>query len=502
MNGKRNRKTVFVTGATGSMGGATLKELMARRDRFDIVTLARPSAKNRKLLAPCAGQPGVRIEWGDLTNYGDVERCVRGADVVLHPAAMISPEADRRPEQAWEINVGSAANIVKAIKAQPDPDAIRLVSVGTVAATGDRLAPIHWGRTGDPLKPSVFDTYACSKIAAERIVAESGLRYWASLRQTFIVIPDALSLMDPIMFHQPLGTCIEFCTVGDSGRLLANACEDGVPGEFWRRFYNIGGGERCRVTYMHFLERAFALLGLGRPERVMERNWFATRNFHCQWYEDSDVLESLLHFRAEGLEEALAAISANLPAWQRIGARLAPSWLVRKLVMEPLACRHPDSTMHWIRHDNAPRVSAFFGSRERWEAIPGWGVDMPADPGPLPRRRLDHGYDENKPADELDLADMQRAAAFRGGSCESPSMRRGDLFTPLGWRCAFGHAFAATPNLVLKGGHWCAECAPPGWNYARQARRSPYYAPVWYPNHGAAEDDVYPRDCVRDIARS
>ena len=198
---RKGKKTVFVTGATGSMGGATLKELMARRDRFDIVTLARPSAKNRKLLAPCAGQPGVRIEWGDLTNYGDVERCVRGADVVLHPAAMISPEADRRPGQAWEINVGSAANIVKAIKAQPDPDAIRLVSVGTVAATGDRLAPIHWGRTGDPLKPSVFDMYACSKIAAERIVAESGLRYWASLRQTFIVIPDALSLMDPIMFH-------------------------------------------------------------------------------------------------------------------------------------------------------------------------------------------------------------------------------------------------------------------------------------------------------------
>src|SRR5512139_3761957 len=138
------KKTVFVTGSTGSMGGATLRELLRRRERFNIVTLARPSARNRKILAPWHDEPGVRIEWGDLTCYDDVERCVRGVDFVLHAAALISPAADRNPEQAWNINVGSAENIVKAIKAQPDPDAIKLVTVGTVAATGDRLPPIHW----------------------------------------------------------------------------------------------------------------------------------------------------------------------------------------------------------------------------------------------------------------------------------------------------------------------------------------------------------------------
>ena len=296
-----SKKTVFVTGVTGSMGGATLRELMMRRERFDIVALARPSAKNRKLLAPYAGQAGLRIEWGDLTRYEDVERCVRGADIVLHPAALISPEADRRPEEAWKTNVGSAQNIVRAIRAQPDPDAVKLVCVGTVAATGDRLAPIHWGRTGDPLKPSVYDMYACSKIAAERVVAESGLKHWVSLRQTFIAIPELTSLMDPILYHQPINTCIEFCTVGDSGRLMAKACEDDVPEDFWRRFYNIGGGERCRVVCLDFMERAFEALGMGKLPSLAERNWFATRNFHCQWYEDSDVLEAYLHFRSEGL---------------------------------------------------------------------------------------------------------------------------------------------------------------------------------------------------------
>ena len=160
----------------------------------------------------------------------------------------------------------------------------------------------------------------------------------------------------------------------------------------------------------------------------------------------------------------------------------------------PALLRRVDPARNMARYYGITVEPTLFG----WSAVVrDWGRI-----GRSARRRLDHGYDENKPADELDLADMQRAAAFRGGSCESPSMRRGDLFTPLGWRCAFGHAFAATPNLVLKGGHWCAECAPPGWNYARQARRSPFFAQVWYPNHGADEDDVYPRDCVRDIARS
>ena len=38
------KKRVFITGATGNMGGAALKELLGRRDRFDIVGQIRHSA--------------------------------------------------------------------------------------------------------------------------------------------------------------------------------------------------------------------------------------------------------------------------------------------------------------------------------------------------------------------------------------------------------------------------------------------------------------------------
>ena len=43
-----NKKRIFITGATGNMGFSAFKELLDRRDRFDIVLLARPSKKNKE----------------------------------------------------------------------------------------------------------------------------------------------------------------------------------------------------------------------------------------------------------------------------------------------------------------------------------------------------------------------------------------------------------------------------------------------------------------------
>ena len=44
------KQRVFVTGATGGMGFASLKEMLKYIDKQDIVILARDSEKNRKIL--------------------------------------------------------------------------------------------------------------------------------------------------------------------------------------------------------------------------------------------------------------------------------------------------------------------------------------------------------------------------------------------------------------------------------------------------------------------
>ncbi|PFO02341.1 hypothetical protein COJ85_16650 [Bacillus sp. AFS076308] len=42
-------------------------------------------------------EAGVKIVWGDLTDYHDVLKCVEGADYVLHVGGLVSPAADYLP---------------------------------------------------------------------------------------------------------------------------------------------------------------------------------------------------------------------------------------------------------------------------------------------------------------------------------------------------------------------------------------------------------------------
>ena len=181
------KKTVFLTGASGTMGWAAFKELYARTQMYNIVVLLLDSKKNRAKFAADLKDPHVRIVWGDLTEYGDVLDAVTGADYILHVGGMVSPAADYFPKKTLFTNITAMKNIVAAVKAQPDPDSVKVAYIGTVAETGDRNAPVHWGRCGDPIQISVYDHYAISKTVAERILADSGLRYWVSMRQTGIL---------------------------------------------------------------------------------------------------------------------------------------------------------------------------------------------------------------------------------------------------------------------------------------------------------------------------
>ncbi len=460
----------------------------SKNSSANLTLLDLPTKSNRKKLQPYADQHGVRILWGDLTNYQDVLAAVSGQDYILHAAAVIPPLADHQPELAWRVNVGAAQHIVRAIKAQPDPDAIRLVNIGTVAQTGDRLPPIHVGRTGDPILPSAYDYYACSKIEAERIVAESGLKNWVSLRQTFI-LAFYLDHM-PIMFHQPLNTCFEAIGLTDAGRVLVNATRQDLPADFWRRFYNIGGGPKTRGIYQNFISRFLGIIGL-KPEDVYERKWFALRNFHCQWYEDSQILNHYLNYQQQGLDDFFDEIARRTPWFQKAFARLVPRKLLKELVFKPVASKAEDSPMRWVTEDHK-RITAFFKGSQTMESIPHWDTASLEMPEWQDYQRLDHGYDEGKPLDDLNLADMRHAAKFRGGECQSSQMIPGDLYTPLQWRCAFNHQFSMTPNSVLKGGHWCPECAPPEWNIGPQAKRSPFLAQVWRHQHDLEESTSYP----------
>ncbi len=509
------KTTVFLTGATGTMGWAGLQELLAHKENYNIRILARPSEKNKRKLAGM--EQDVDIIWGDLGKYEDVLRGVTEADIVLHVGGMVSPQADYCPRATRKTNLGAANNILQAVLAQGDNQP-KVVYIGSVAQMGDRREPLHWGRAGDPVCVSAYDHYGLTKALAERILTDGGIKRWVSLRQSGILYPAILKNYDPIMFHVPIRGVLEWATVEDSGRLLERVCRPEVPDEFWNRYYNIGSGPEYRISNYEFECLLLNAIGCPKPEKIFNANWFTTRNFHGMWYLDGDVLENYLHFRQnipiQTYFEQMSR-SQSVPKGIRIAkatkaAKLVPH--IVKLAMRSMANKPVHGTQTWIRESQnntdpvkqkiaQQRVAAYYGSIEMYKQIPDWKhTDLSHNS--LTPVILDHGYDEQKPMSEFTIEDMQRAAAFRGGKCLSKTMVKGDWDTQLEWQCAEGHVFKASPRLILLGGHWCPECFPypyadePAdkqrpWQWDKEAKRNPFFAQLWTPLHDPNEDNTY-----------
>lgn len=519
----QNKTRVVLFGASGTMGFETFKELWKRRAAIDIVLLLLPAKREKKLFAPyekLAGihslpsrgvveGDGLKIVWGDATHYPDVAEAIRGADWVLNAMAFISPAADYYPDTAQAVNTTAVKHIVDAIRSEPNgAERIRFIHTSTVAATGDRPPPIHWGRVGDPLKPSIFDFYAVTKIAGERIVLESGIQHWAVLRMTFIMpttFKALLRLRDPIMFHMPINAFMENISSADAGYGMANTLDIPDGSGFWRQVYNMGGGPGMRISAGEYQNLAVQLLGLSGIDAVSERRWFALRNFHMQFYLDSWKTNAYLHYWRDNMQSYVGKLRSSMPlAIKAVRLLTRNAGQFRKFienivyaVLGKLAGGHRNGPLHWFREKNDARISAFYKDYGAFTAIPDWGVEMPNTDPNQAAVILNHGYDEG--AAHPELSDLQQAAVFRGGQCLT-EMWSGTLYEPVSWRCTRGHTFSAAPYTILKAGHWCPQCMPPAWRYDEEARINPFFAQVWYTNHAPTEANVYPADSVRDIA--
>lgn len=426
-----NQKTkVFLTGATGVMGMAGLKELVKHHDDYEITVLARNSKINHRKLTAFE-KKGIKVIWGDLLDPNSLKEGISDADIVLHVGGMVSPAADKDPERTLKINIGSMkliSEIVKDIESSDSLRTIKVVYIGSVSQYGSHLPPDHWAKVGNKLSAAKFDAYALSKIEAERILVESGLKKWVSLRQTAILHPGLLmKANDPVMFHVPLKGVIEWVSVEDSGRLLERVCRKNVPENFWNNFYNVGGGKNYRLTNYEFERKLLKAMGCPPPERIFETKWFATDNFHGVWFEDSDILNNILNFRnGNTFDDNLKQMKKELPWFFKL-APIAPSFIIKGF-MKKVACSPMLGTLTWIKTNDLERIKASWGSIENYKTIPTWDKFEK----PLLQK-------ENKDSDNI------------LSSSEVPNILRYE-------KCERGHEFKTSELMKEKGGHECPIC--------------------------------------------
>lgn len=266
-----NKKVVFLTGGTGVMGTEAIKEFLEHTDEFEVRALIRPSEKNRAKVEAFGGE--LNVVWGDLTDWDLLERSMEGVDYVLHIGALLNPLCtDYPPEVTLKTNYGSTLAMLRGIKRFGQQDTTHFVYVGTVEETGHHAMPKHWGRVGDPLQPPVYSYYALSKCASERAVAESGLKYWASVRQSFQNPNNPVAMDYPIVGEMPYDNCSEHIDSESSGNLMLQICLR-APEEFWRHGYNIGGGEGFRFVQHEWLRALHGDIRAG-----WEPKWLARKN--------------------------------------------------------------------------------------------------------------------------------------------------------------------------------------------------------------------------------
>lgn len=177
MTGDTAARPVLVTGATGLVGSALVRHLLA--ENVPVRILRRASSRLDLL-----GEAAARVEHaeGDVTDVEAVREAVRGVDAVFHVAGVVALGAAAR-RRVWAVNARGTAHTVDAALAE---GVVAFVHTSSIAALGRPDTPggaidetAVWTRS------RANTAYAESKRAGER----EALRGAAEGMHTVVVNP-------------------------------------------------------------------------------------------------------------------------------------------------------------------------------------------------------------------------------------------------------------------------------------------------------------------------
>ena len=320
------RATVFITGASGFIGGKVAERLLSEGRRVGVLA-RRPLPELEKL--------GAEVILGDLADTTALRQGCEGAGTVFHVAGRVGvwgPEAD-----FLKVNVEGTRNIIAASHAAGVP---RLVytSSPSVVYNGRDLAGVN---ESAPLCTTAPCAYPTSKAAAEKLVtgANSPTLTTVSLRPHLVWGPGDKNVVPRVL------------ALAKKGRLKI-----------------IGTGKnKVDVTHITNVVDAHLLAERAPAATVGSKAYFITNGEPVVLW---DWINELL--RGVSLPEITNHVSLNTA--YRIGGLLETLWRVLPLKGEPPMTRFVAKEMatdHWFditasRRDlgYAPRVTMAAGTAD------------------------------------------------------------------------------------------------------------------------------------------
>lgn len=153
---------VFVTGATGFLGGHAALRLQA--EGHDVVALVRPTSDTRRLDAA-----GIPTRVGDVTDPATLRAALDEEpwDLAVHAAAIVDVVKPKR-RNILRVNVDGTRNVLDACR---DAAVERVVHVSSIAALGDPQGGL--ANEASELELPYVSDYAESKHKADRLAADA-----------------------------------------------------------------------------------------------------------------------------------------------------------------------------------------------------------------------------------------------------------------------------------------------------------------------------------------
>ena len=505
------KKTVKVAlfGASGNMGERLFATLLPEEYISEVRILDHDKKGTKAILkANKKYLNKVVVIPGSISDINVVREVIKGTDYVFNLAAAIPPESDKHPDHAIEANEIGVQVLVKAIE-EIKENQPKLIHTSTMGIYGDRCDAHLYGEVGDPLLISPFDIYALTKMRGEYMVLESEIKSWAVIRQSAMLYDKLMmkNLSDGLMFHTCVNSPLEWTTARISAVLYRNIIKEDLENNlnednFWRHCFNLGAGEKCRITGYETMDLGFKKIGCSFFD-FFEPNYNCIRNFHGMWFSDGDKLEKLFHYQGETPEEFWDNVLKTHKYFKL--SKLCPKKLIKAFTIKPLL-KDDNAPYYWYKHKDEAKMLAYFNGSDKYEAISKDWKDFPILALGKDRfnkdvdyeylrthpTRINHFFDIDKNRKEVDITDLQNVAKAHGGKLISTKFKTGDIYAKVEWENLDGERFFACPHTVLFCGHWFnISYKEHAWDFDRLAKKDKIYASIWYDQHEKDEDRFY-----------
>jgi dihydroflavonol-4-reductase len=251
---------VFVTGGTGLVGAAVVRELAGRGHAVRVYARASSDA------SPIA-VPGVEVVRGELLDRAAVRRALQGCDAVVHTAGVVG-FVPGIAGQLEAVNVGAVELV---LGAAAEAGIGRAVLTSSTSVMGGTRTPVLADETTAGNAEALGIPYFGSKLRGERAalaLAARGLGLVA-VRPGYVLGPgdvhgSSASVLVALA-RRRIPAYVEggasFCDVRDVARGHVEALLRGRPGEVY-----VLGGHNLTMTEM--ISRTCATAGVRPPRRV------------------------------------------------------------------------------------------------------------------------------------------------------------------------------------------------------------------------------------------